>query len=470
MQALRLHEVLARVVAWHNRHPLARRINASQVHSIGEVLLPFASAKALAAGEAAAPAPAQIGSDTPPALPAWRPRAAPAPVPATAPASDPGEAAQPAAAPGSSPAIDPPLAPPVDNAGDQDDGVELEIDIDLHATDSAAVAPDSSASDEDTAAAADAAPFDPDAADPAPAQGVDRPDGQDDAAPATPTVESPATDLVDDRAYGPMAATEAGPAQAPDHDADPAPRPSSGLHRAEATAGPAPAPRPTGLRRLLLALRTAITGRQPGMPPLQAAFSRDFIWPLTPKQVARWAQRHGQVHPLAPADWPRRRVETDGQRLSQARQKGLTHTVQLHLLTAAIGVGDRRIRVLMDAQGAVIGPRAYSRARIGAATSLLMAGVLGVGWGLWWPTPVADADAPALAALAASAPASAPASATTSAAASAPALGDAASAPTAVAASAVTEVQVAAVVLAPAASAALAAPALPASASESLLP
>ena len=460
MQALRLHEVLARVVAWHNRHPLARRINATQVHSIGEVLLPFASAQALPSGEPAA----QAGTDIPPALPAWRPRAAPASAPglAPAPAGDPGETVQPAAAPESSPAIDPPPEPPVVNPGDEDDGVELEIDIDLHATDSAAVAPDSSAADEDTAAAADAAPFDPDAADPAPAQGVDRPDGQDDAAPATPTVETSATDLVDDRAYGPMAATEAGPAQAPDHDADPAPRPSSGLHRAEATAGPAPAPRPTGLRRLLLALRTAITGRQPGMPRLRAAFSRDFIWPLTPKQVARWAQRHGQAQPLAPADWPRRRVDTDGQRLSQARQKGLAHTVQLHVLTAAIGVGDRRIRVLMDAQGAVIGPRAYSRARIGAATSLLMAGVLGVGWGLWWPTPAADADAPALAALAASAPASATASA--------PALGDAVSAPTAVAASAVVEVPVAAVVLAPAASANLAAPAWPASATQTPLP
>ncbi len=45
MQAPRLNEVLARVVAWHNRHPLARRISASQVHSIGEVVLPFASAQ-----------------------------------------------------------------------------------------------------------------------------------------------------------------------------------------------------------------------------------------------------------------------------------------------------------------------------------------------------------------------------------------------------------------------------------------
>ena len=49
MQALKLNEVLLRVVAWHNRHPLARRITANQVHSIGEVVLPFASALAPAA-------------------------------------------------------------------------------------------------------------------------------------------------------------------------------------------------------------------------------------------------------------------------------------------------------------------------------------------------------------------------------------------------------------------------------------
>ena len=48
MKAPRLHELTARVVAWHNRHPLAQRIDASQVHSIGEVLLPFASAPAWA--------------------------------------------------------------------------------------------------------------------------------------------------------------------------------------------------------------------------------------------------------------------------------------------------------------------------------------------------------------------------------------------------------------------------------------
>ena len=43
MDSSRLNDaVAARVVAWHNRHPLARRIGAAQVHSVGYVVLPFA--------------------------------------------------------------------------------------------------------------------------------------------------------------------------------------------------------------------------------------------------------------------------------------------------------------------------------------------------------------------------------------------------------------------------------------------
>jgi hypothetical protein len=64
---LRLEAVAARVVAWHNRHPLARRITAAQVHSIGLVALPFA-VPASAAGAAAAPgdaAAAGAGADAP---------------------------------------------------------------------------------------------------------------------------------------------------------------------------------------------------------------------------------------------------------------------------------------------------------------------------------------------------------------------------------------------------------------------
>lgn len=41
MDDLRLHAVVARAVAWHNRHPLARRITAAQVNSVGYVALPY---------------------------------------------------------------------------------------------------------------------------------------------------------------------------------------------------------------------------------------------------------------------------------------------------------------------------------------------------------------------------------------------------------------------------------------------
>lgn len=41
MDDLRLHAVVARVVAWHNSHPLARRITAAQVNSVGYVALPY---------------------------------------------------------------------------------------------------------------------------------------------------------------------------------------------------------------------------------------------------------------------------------------------------------------------------------------------------------------------------------------------------------------------------------------------
>ncbi|MBA4176131.1 MAG: hypothetical protein C0505_06180 [Leptothrix sp. (in: Bacteria)] len=50
---LRLAAVAARVVAWHNRHPLARRIAAAHVHAVGYVGLPFVGE----AGSAVPPSP-----------------------------------------------------------------------------------------------------------------------------------------------------------------------------------------------------------------------------------------------------------------------------------------------------------------------------------------------------------------------------------------------------------------------------
>lgn len=58
MDELRPDEIAARVLAWQHRGPLARRIRASQVQSVGVVALPFASAQGEGAGDDAAAAPA----------------------------------------------------------------------------------------------------------------------------------------------------------------------------------------------------------------------------------------------------------------------------------------------------------------------------------------------------------------------------------------------------------------------------
>ena len=44
-------DLAARVVAWHNRHPLARRITAAQVVSLGWVSFPFFAPGAEGKGE-----------------------------------------------------------------------------------------------------------------------------------------------------------------------------------------------------------------------------------------------------------------------------------------------------------------------------------------------------------------------------------------------------------------------------------
>jgi hypothetical protein len=144
---------------------------------------------------------------------------------------------------------------------------------------------------------------------------------------------------------------------------------------------------------------------------LRTLFSERFLWPVSPWRIARWAQRHGQLAPLAPVDWPHRTVQTDPTLLAASRQKGLAHTVQLHVLTAGIGVGDRRLRLLIGADGAVLGRRAYSPLRMALAGAVLLAAVAGASWPLWHRTHAATgahteaaeaADAAAAAASAAS--------------------------------------------------------------------
>lgn len=173
-------------------------------------------------------------------------------------------------------------------------------------------------------------------------------------------------------------------AQAGDAEADGANPPSPAAELQAYTVAPAPASAPPpGLWARLLAWCASLARRQtppsPARPRLTATFSRDFIWPLRPRQVARWARQHGSAGPLAPPDWPRRWVESDPALRAVAGQQGQVHALPLHLLTAAIGIGDRRIRVLMDGQGRIVGPRAYSRPKLALLAGLVAMGLLGLG-------------------------------------------------------------------------------------------
>jgi hypothetical protein len=414
MQVLQLNEVLTRVVAWHNRHPLARRIQAAQVHSIGEVLLPFASAQPLVGTTAPAPAPASAPAPAPAAAAATRvggsladvvsARAAARPAAAAAAShsvsphglADPAGATDldpfaPDSAAGTAP---PPAAAAASGAeGGRDDptppadpSTDQNADPALDATAAPAAAPPNSASASDVPPGA-AATVAVDTATPARAEAsvnqapdIDLANGLDEPPHFNAASANTAANATD--AAAEPTAADIGLTSPP----APAPAPAAAL---SAPAWPAAAP--VGwLRRIARRIEAHWTGRRPGWPRLEAAFSRDFIWPLSPQQVARWAQRHGQAQSMAPADWPRRQVAPDPALVGPLRQAGLPHTVQLHLLTAAIGVGDRRIRVLMDGDGRILGPRAYSRPRSASAAVLLLAGLLGAGWPWAVPTPADD--------------------------------------------------------------------------------
>ena len=423
MQALRLNEVLTRVVAWHNRHPLARRISASQVHSIGEVLLPFASAQP--APLAAAPAPAAPALQDlldPPADALAVELAALAELPAPAHA-DPinghlADAAQSAtAAAPSDPIAEPDTVPddpalaPADPPDATDDAraeptpvlsMEDEAD-DLFSEDPPAAGEPATAEDDgpemliELSSEAD----EPSQAQPtdSPLEAAHEPAADEPAAAAAPDLTASNADSAEPAAPSAVDEPAADPAPAPPADAEPPAQPRPG-HSAAA------APRAGLLARLWARTQGMRLGGIQRLPRLQATFSRDFIWPLRPGQVARWARRHGSLAPLAPADWPQRLIDTDGSLLAQARGQGLPHDLPLHVLTAAIGVGDRRIRVLIGAQGHVLGPRSYSPPKLAALAGLLALGLGGAGWG-WLPRADSLSAQQALAVVAATASAAA---------------------------------------------------------------
>jgi hypothetical protein len=145
---------------------------------------------------------------------------------------------------------------------------------------------------------------------------------------------------------------------------------------------------------------------------LKPDFSENFIDPLTPRQVARFALRAGRVLSRPPADGPVRQVRADGADPGRAQ-------VPVYLLTAVIETGTRKSRVLLGAgDGAeVLGYRIFSTPRLAAVlaplavlAAVLLAPMQAPMQAAAPPVVVLAQQAPAAPAPQAADPASAPAS------------------------------------------------------------
>ncbi|MDP3085741.1 MAG: hypothetical protein Q8N44_18910, partial [Rubrivivax sp.] len=114
-------------------------------------------------------------------------------------------------------------------------------------------------------------------------------------------------------------------------------------------------------------------------------FSEDFIAPLRPGSVARFATHHGVEQRPGARGWPQRDVLIDSRRVPAQGTQPLT----LYLRTATIEVGNRRQRVLVGsgARAAVMGARLWSRSRLGAAAVLVSALFAAVALAPWLPVP-----------------------------------------------------------------------------------
>jgi hypothetical protein len=158
---------------------------------------------------------------------------------------------------------------------------------------------------------------------------------------------------------------------------------------------------------------------QPAAADLLAAFDENFIPPLKPRQVARWAARHGRTLAEVPTQSPVRNVLVDGASVAAA-----PHEIILYVLTAAIEIGPLRTRVLVGGGNApqILGRRLFDWPRLGGlsvvALLLVAGGAAGYGllMGRWSST-----EAPAAVAQAASAGASGPVAADPPASAGVPA-------------------------------------------------
>lgn len=129
-------------------------------------------------------------------------------------------------------------------------------------------------------------------------------------------------------------------------------------------------------------LRLAKRPEKPAAAPLlKAAFSEDFIAPISAKRVAAFALRHGSPERPGAADLPQREVAVDEKLASGS-------VVRLYLTTACVEKGKGRVRVLLGsaAKAKFLGGRLWDKPKRAAATGvavLLVAAAVAIGmmWG-----------------------------------------------------------------------------------------
>lgn len=118
-----------------------------------------------------------------------------------------------------------------------------------------------------------------------------------------------------------------------------------------------------------------MAGRRSRRTAARAAFDEDFIHPLRPGQIARFAARYGAEHDPYEGSAPTRHVPPVPHVASTAG--GVSSR---YLRTVAIELDDRRVRLLVSAsrwrRPVVIGPRMWSLPRCLAGATLLASFVL----------------------------------------------------------------------------------------------
>ena len=107
------------------------------------------------------------------------------------------------------------------------------------------------------------------------------------------------------------------------------------------------------------------TGKPASGVSLKAAFSEDFIAPISAKRVARFALRHASPERPGAADLPQREVAVD-------EKLATGSVVRLYLTTACVEKGQGRVRVLLGsaAKSKFLGGRLWNKPKRAAAAGL----------------------------------------------------------------------------------------------------